>query len=183
MKRLVFILLMVLIPVIAMTEIIGVPFTAEEFDVDIIQYPHMLLIDNPSSVQLNTDYTFTNTRKNYQIRYSFFKQTEMNYQNIRIAYSAFILPIIFNVAGYEEVGMPNNFNDSDVKKEFNGDFGSTIVIKNPKSDYGKGYRYIMLSFYYKTNQGIVVQSILFNDLNFLQNKDLLEIFHSFKFHE
>jgi len=183
MKRLGFIFLMVLIPVIAMAEILRIPFKAEEFDVDILKYTHMLLIDNPSSKQLDTYYTFTNKRKNYQIRYTFFKQTEMNYQNIRMAYSFFILPIIINIAGYEEVGIPNNFNDDNVKNEFNGDFGNTITIKNPKSDFGKGYKYIMLNFYYKINQGIVVQSILFNDLSFLKSKDLLEIYHSFKFHE
>jgi len=183
MKRLGFIFLMGLIPVIVMAEIVGIPFTAEEFDVDILQHPNMLLIDNPPSVQLDTYYTFTNARKNYQIRYTFFKQTEMDYQDIRLAYIAFILPVILNVAGHEEVGAPNHFYDSDVKKEFNGDFGSTVTIKNPKSDFSKGYRYIMLNFYYKINQGIVVQSILFNDVSFLTSKDLLEIFHSFKFHE
>jgi hypothetical protein len=183
MKRFGFIFLMVLIPVIAMAEIVGIPFAAEEFDVDILQHPNMLLINNPHSKQLDTYYTFTNAKKNYQIRYTFFKQTEMDYQNIRMAYSVFILPIILNVAGYEEVGMPNDFYDNDVKKEFNGDFGSTISIKNPKSDFCKGYKYIMLNFYYKTNQGIVVQSILFNDVSFLKSKDLLEIFHSFRFHE
>jgi hypothetical protein len=182
MKKMLFVFLMVLTPVIAMTEITGIPFTQEEFDVDIFQYPHMLLIDNPSSEQLDTYYTFTNKSKNYQIRYTFFKQTEINYKDIRMAYSFFILPIIWNVAGYEEGGI-SNFNDSDVKNEFNGDFGSTVFIQNPKSDFSKGYKYIMLNFYYKTNQGIVVQSILFNDLKFLKEKYLLEIFHSFKFHE
>ena len=169
---------MVLIPVIAWTEIAGFPFIPEEFDVDIFQYPHMILIDNPISDQLDTYYTFTNAKSEYQIRYTFFKQTEKNYQNIRMAYGVFILPVIWNVAGFEETRIIN-FNDSDVKDEFNGDFGSTVFIQNPKSDFGKGYKYIMINFYYKINQGIIVQSLLFNDLNFVQNEYFLDIFHSF----
>ncbi|GMO24927.1 MAG: hypothetical protein Pg6A_12080 [Termitinemataceae bacterium] len=61
--------------------------------------------------------------------------------------------------------------------------GSTAFIKNPKSDFGDGFKYIMLNFFYKDKQGIVVQAILFNNLNFVQNKTFMEIFHSFKFHE
>ena len=106
----------------------------------------MILIDNPFSEQLDTYYTFTNAKANYQIRYTFFKQTEMDYQNIRMAYAFLILPVIWNVAGYEEEGI-SNFNDSDVKDEFNGDFGSTVFIQNPRSDFGKGYKYFMLNFY------------------------------------
>jgi hypothetical protein len=182
MKKLVFIFLMVLMPVIAKAEVVGIPFIPEEFDVDIFQYPHMILIDNPFSEQLDTYYTFTNKNLDYQIRYTFFKQTEMDYQNIRMAYGVCILSVIWNVAGYEEGGI-TNFNDNAVKDEFNGDFGSTVFIQYPKSDFGKGYKYIMLNFYYKINQGIVVQSILFNNLNFIHSENFLDIFHSFRFHE
>jgi hypothetical protein len=182
MKKMIFVFLMVLMPILARSEIASIPFTPEEFDVDIFQFPHMLLIDNPSSEQLDTYYTFTDDKSTYQIRYGFFKQTEMNYANIRVAFSFIVLPVIWNVAGYEEGGI-SNFNDNDVKAEFNGDFGCTVFIQNPQSDFGDGYKYIMLNFYYKLNQGIVVQSILFNDLNFIQNEYFMEIFHSFKFHE
>jgi hypothetical protein len=182
MKRSVFFVLLVFLPFIARTEIAEFSFVPEEFDVDILQYPHMLLIDNPLSEQLDSYYTFTDEDAAYQIRYSFFKQTNRDDPNIRTSYSIMILPIIWNVAGYEELRI-SNFNDSDVQKEFNGDFGSTVFIQNPKSDFGIDYKYIMLNFYYKRNQGIVVQSILVNDLNFMQNPTFLEIFHSFKFHE
>jgi hypothetical protein len=182
MKRMVFVFLMVLIPLVAKSEIAEIPFVPEEFDIDIFQFPHMLLIDNPSSEQLDTYYTFTDNISSYQIRYTFFKQTQIDYPNIQTAYSFFIFPIIWNVAGYEEERI-SNFNVNDVKNEFNGDFGSTVFIQNPKSDFGEDYKYILLNFYYKINQGIVVQSILFNDLNFLQNQYFMEIFHSFKFHE
>jgi hypothetical protein len=181
-KRSILFVLLILIPSIVKTEITHMPFVPGEFDVDIFQYPHMILIDNPKSEQLDSYYTFTDTDMSYQIRYTFFKQTEMDYKNIRAVYSLFILPIIWNVAGYEEIRV-TNFNDNDVKNEFNGDFGSTVFIQEPKSDFGEGFKYIALNFFYKTDQGIVVRSILFNDLNFIQNPYFMEIFHSFKFHE
>jgi hypothetical protein len=169
-------------PVMAKTETAGIPFVPEEFDVDIFQFPHMVLVDNPPSEQFDTYCTFTDNKSSYQIRYTFFKQTETDYSDIRGAYSSFILRIIRNAAGYEERGI-SNFDDSDVKNGCNGDFGSTVFIQNPKSDFGEGYKYIMMNFYFKLNQGIVVQSILFNNLNFIQNQYFPEIFHSFKFHE
>jgi len=182
MKKVVFFVVLILAPFIVIAEIGNIPFVPEEFDVDIFQYEHMLLIDNPKSEQLDVYYTFTDKEANYQIRYSFFKQTNKNDPNIRLAYEVMLFPVVFNVAGYEETGS-SNFNDNDVQAEFNGDFGSTVFIQNPKSDFGEGYKYIILNFYYKLNQGIVVQSILFNDLNFIQTRHFLDIYYSFKFHE
>jgi hypothetical protein len=165
-------------------EIMTVPFVPEEFDVDIYQYPHMVLIDNPHSEQLDTQYTFTDEESSYQLRYTFFRQTTKDDSNIKAAYAMCIMPIILNAAGSEEsIGQMSNFNDDDVKNEFNGDFGTSVVLRNPTSDFGEGYSLIMLSFFYKKNQGIVVHSLLFNDPAFVQSENFLEIYYSFKFHE
>ena len=183
MKKVAILPLMVFIGVVANAEIGSAPFAPEEFDVDIIQYPHMLQIENPQSEQLDTYYTFTNKEASYQIRYSFFKQTVKDYADIKTAFSMCILPIIWNIAGYETDKI-TNFNDSDVKDEFNGDFGATCSIVNSKSDYGDGYKYMVADFFYKNNQGIVIRTMLFNDLKFYRiDKTFLEIYHSFKFHE
>lgn len=182
MKKFTLFSVFLFVSILAMAEIADIPFVPEEFDVDILQYPHMLLIENPDSEQLDTYYTFTDKSSSYQVRYAFFKQTVPDRKDIRMVYAMCILPVIFNVAGYETDQMAN-FNDSDVKNEFNGDFGSTVFIMDPESDFGSGYKYIMMDFFYKKNQGIVVRSILFNDLNFLQNRYFMEIYHSFKFHE
>jgi len=183
MRKISILLLMAFIGVLANAEIMNTPFIPEEFDVDIIQYPHMLKIENPQSEQLDTYYAFTNKESSYQIRYSFFKQTVNDSPDIKTAFSMYILPIIWNIAGYE-IDKITNFNDNDVKNEFNGDFGLTCSIIDPKSDYGKGFKYMVADFFYKKNQGIVVRTILFNDLKFYQlNKTFLEIYHSFKFHE
>ena len=182
MKKFIIFLYIFLIAITVNAEIMDIPFTPEEFDVDIYEYPYMILIDNPVSEQLDTQYTFTDEESSYQIRYTFFKQTVEDYKDIRMAYSAFILAVIWNVAGYETDDILV-FNDNDVEEEFNGDFGCTVFIIDPKSDFGEGFKYIMLNSYYKNNQGIVVQSILFNDLNFPENENFMDIFHSFRFHE
>ena len=183
MKKIYSVFLILFIGILANAEIMEIPFIPEEFDVDIYQYPHMILIENPQSEQLDTVYTFSNEESSYEIRYTFFKQTISNYPNIKIAFVMCILPIFWNIAGYELDNI-SNFNDSDVKNEFNGDFGSTGFIVDPNSDFGKGYKFIMADFFYKENQGIVVRTILFNDLNFVQlNEKFLEIYHSFSFHE
>ena len=174
--------LFIVIGISANADILQSPFIPEEFDVDIFQFPHMKLIENPDSEQVDTHYTFTDEKSSYQLRYTFFKQTVKDYKNIKQAYIPCIFMVIWNAAGYEADDI-THFKDSDVKSEFNGDFGTTVFIMNPKSDFGEGFDYIMMNFFYKNNQGIVVQSILFNEPEFLMNKNFLEIFHSFKFHE
>jgi len=142
----------------------------------------MILIDNPESEQLDSRYTFTDNESNYQLRYSFFKQTVTDFKDVRMAFMVWTTVVLYNAAGYETESAVN-FNDSDVKDEFNGDFGCTKFVVDPRSDFGEGYKFIMINFYYKENQGIVVQSILFNDLDFVQNPNFDNIFHSFKFHK
>ena len=100
---------------------------------------------------------------------------------------------INNIAGYE---VPEKwikyYKDRDVKKEFNGDFGCTAFIKYPQSDYGNDYKYMIVEFFYKENQGVVMRTFLFNDLElmgvnkkgkFLPDSILLEHYHTFKFME
>ena len=180
MKRILLFISLLILPIIAKGEIGTIPFIPEEFEIEIYQYPHMVLIENPESQQLDTYFTFTNNEASYQIRYAFFKQTIMDDPNIKIPFLMMTLPITLNVAGYE-INNFSNFDDTDVKNEFNGDFGSTIFIQNPKSDFGLGYNYILMSFFYKNNQGFIVQSILSNDLEIFQSQNFMDIFHSFKF--
>ena len=170
------------LPIIVRAEIGGIPFVPEEFRVEIYQYPDMRLIDNPVSHQLDTYYAFTNSQNDYQLRYSFFKQTKKDDPNIKLSFSVMILPIIWNVAGRQEFGIID-FNDEEVRMALNGDFGKTILIQNPVSDFSKGYSYILMNFFYKNNQGFIVQSILVNDRSFLtfQNPTFSNIFHSFRF--
>jgi hypothetical protein len=161
------------------------PFSLNTFDIDIIQYPHMIQIENKQSVQIDTHYNFTDKDNTYELRYTLFSQIENNVQSIRDVFTVFSIMIIRNIAGYD-INLSNFvfFNDNDVKKEFNGDFGITGFIQNPASDYGNGYKYILLEIFCKNNTGIVVRTILSNDINRYLDMDSIEydeIYHSFKF--
>ena len=160
----------------------GFLFSPEPFDIEIIQHQHMLSIPNKEFSEIDVDYTFTDSKKTYQLRYSLFKQIENTDEDIMMPYSMFILPLMLNISGNESsIRSTQRFNDADVKNDFNGDFGTTVYIERPRSEFGGGYRYLILNFYCKKNQGIVVQSILFNNMNIMKNENFVEIFNSFKF--
>ena len=73
-----------------------------------------------------------------------------------------------NAVGYEvDLNSLGMYKDSDVQKEFNGDFGCFGFFKNPVSDFANGHKYIHVEFYYKRYQGMVMRSFLFDDLKFL----------------
>jgi hypothetical protein len=164
--------------------ILKVPFVPEEFDVDIYQYPYMIKIDNALSEQIDTYYDFTNSNNDYEIRYSFFREMFDVGDNIKTAFVTYMITIVNNVAGYQlNTKQISAYQDKDVKNEFNGDFGFTVFMIDPKSDFGKGYKYIMINFFYKKGQGMVTQSLLFNDRNIIEKSEFLEVFHSFRFHE
>jgi len=180
--RMLFIFILSFIPNIIIAQIGTIPFSIGDFEVDILQYSHMILVENPVSYHLDTHYTFTNNEANYQVRYTLFRQTNKDDPNIKIPFTIMITPIIWNIAG-RQVANIRNFDDIEVQLAFNGTFGSTILIDNPTSDFGAGYNYILLNFFYKNNQGFIVQSILSNDRNFFtfQNSIFSDIFHSFRF--
>jgi hypothetical protein len=162
----------------------GLPFSPGEFDVDIYQYPYMALIDNPPPGELDTVYAFAGGEKTFEIRYGFFTQTQKDYADIKRAFALCIIPVAFNAAGGEfDLSEIELFDDADVKEEFNGDMGATAFIQNPESGFGAGYAYMLINFFYKRNQGIVVQTILFNDIEFAGTDQFAEVLHSFKFHE
>ena len=163
----------------------SLPFSPGIFDIDIIQRPHMIKIENKQSVQIDTHYSFTDKNKTYELRYTLFKQTEKNVQNIGDVFTIFSIMTIRNIAGYEiDLSKFTFFNDNDVKEEFNSDFGIVGIIIDPMSDYGNGYKYVILEIFYKNNIGIVVRTIMSNDTGFFLDYESIrydEIYHSFKF--
>jgi hypothetical protein len=163
----------------------SMPFRVGIFDINIIQYSHMIKIENKQSVQIDTHYNFTDANKTYELRYTLFRQTENNVQNIRDAFTVFSIMTIRNIAGYEiDLSKFTFFNDNDVKNDFNGDFGIVGAIVDSVSDYGNGYKYILLEIFYKNDTGIVVRTIMSNDTGFFLNYESVkydEIYHSFKF--
>jgi len=153
-----------------------------EFDVDIIQYPHMILVDNPASDSFGTACIFADSGGNYEMRYSLFAQTEYDVENIRRSFALFIIPVINAAAGFEvDLNEVELYKEQAVADEFNGDIGVSVFIPDPPSEYGSGYRFMLLSFFCKINRGILMQAILFDDIEFAGTNEFLEISHSFSF--
>jgi len=153
-----------------------------DFDVDIIQYPHMILVDNPAFDSFGTACTFFDSGGNYELRYSLFAQTEYNTANIHRSFALFIIPVINSAAGFEvDLNEVELYDEQDIADEFNGDIGVSVFIQDPPSEYGSGYRFMLLSFFCKINQGILMQAILFDDIEFAGTSEFLEISHSFSF--
>jgi hypothetical protein len=73
------------------------------------------------------------------------------------------------------------YDEQDVADEFNGDIGVSVFIPVPPSRFGGGYEFMLLSFFCKINQGIVMQTILFDDIEFAGTSEFDEISHSFSF--
>jgi len=153
-----------------------------DFDVDIIQYPHMVLVDNPESDSFGTACIFLDSGGNYELRYSLFAQTEYNAANIHRSFALFVIPIIYSAAGFEvDLNEVELYDEQDVADAFNGDIGVSAFIQDPISEYASGYRYMLLSFFCKINQGILMQTILFDDIEFAGTNEFMEISHSFSF--
>jgi len=153
-----------------------------ELDVEIFQYPHMILMDTPASDSFGTACTFADSEGNYELRYGLFPQTEYNAANIHRSFALFIIPVINKAAGFEvDLNEVELYDEQDVADEFNGDIGVSVFIPSPPSRFGGGYEFMLLSFFCKINQGIVMQTILFDDIEFVGTDEFLEISHSFTF--
>jgi len=153
-----------------------------EFDVEVFQYPHMILIDTPASDSFGTACTFIDSSGNYELRYGLFAQTEYDVPNIRRSFALFIIPVINSAAGFEvDLNEVELYDEQDVADEFNGDIGVSVFIPAPPSRFGGGYEFMLLSFFCKINQGIVMQTILFDDIRFAGTSEFEEISHSFSF--
>jgi len=182
-KALSFFIIFLLIAVSPGIQAQDLPFAiGGEFDVDIIQYPHMILVDSPESDSFGTACTFVDSGGNYELRYGLFAQTEYNAANIHRSFALFVIPIINSAAGFEvDLYEVELYDEEDVADVFNGDIGVSTFIQDPLSEYGSGYRFMLLSFFCKINQGILMQTILFDDIEFVGTSEFLEISHSFSF--
>lgn len=160
------------------------PFSAEEFDVDIYQYPYMVLVENPAPAEVDTAYTFTDSNNTFELRYSFFTQTGGEAETLRRSFALFVIPLIHAAAGFEvDLNEIELYDSWDVAEEYNGDIGVSVFIPAPPSDYGAGYAFMLLSFFFKMEQGIVMQAVLFDDIEFAGTDEFAEVSHSFRFHE
>ncbi len=141
----------------------------KEFDV-IYLTEDMKVVDNIQNEDVNVTQTFSiNKNKiNAEVRYSLFTDIGEDDSDLQMQFSMLVFMCINNIAGFEVPGNAiSSFKNEDVKKEFNGDFGCTAFLQDPKSDYAKDYKYMMVEFFCKEKQGVVMRVFLFNDLAFI----------------
>ena len=146
--------------------------TESEKEFDVIYYltEDIKVIDNNQNEDVNVTQTFSITRNkiNAEVRYSLFTDKGEDDSDLQMQFAMLVFMCINNIAGFEVPGNSiSSFNNDDVKKEFNGDFGCTAFLQDPKSDYAKGYKYMMVEFFCKEKQGVVMRTFLFNDLGFI----------------
>ncbi len=146
--------------------------TESEKEFDVIYYltEDIKVIDNNQNEDVNVTQTFSITRNkiNAEVRYSLFTDIGEDDSDLQMQFAMLVFMCINNIAGFEVPGNSiSSFNNDDVKKEFNGDFGCTAFLQDPKSDYAKGYKYMMVEFFCKEKQGVVMRTFLFNDLGFI----------------
>jgi len=166
-----------------------------EFDVLYFVTPDMKVIEVQNTNDINTTQSFEILKNNLrgELRYSLFTDLGGESKVLKTQFAIWVFMCINNIAGFEVSGNSiSNFNDRDVKNEFNGDFGCTVFIQNPKSEYGEGFQFMMVEFFCRENYGIVMRSFLFNDIKFVgMNPDgsisntspLFSNYHTFKYME
>ena len=187
MKKLSAVILVFLLSVSAFAAFTGVLFGPDSFKIDIIKQKHMKTVakkDLPSGLKIA--YAFTNDRKTYQLWYSMFKQNDKNVTSdeLMLGYGMYALAYIMNMSAVDlNPDAIQRFDDKDVKTDFNGDFGATVLIEYPKKEYCKAFNYMLVNFFCKKGQGLVVQTILFSDVNIVSDNEFIDAFNSFKFKE
>lgn len=165
----------------------------DEFDVLYFQSPDMKPIASKENddVAITQSFLISKNGTQGELRYSLFTDLGGDPKALRTQFAVWVLMCTNNIAGYE---VPSDafskFDDADVKREFNGDFGCTAFIQDPVSEYGEGYKYMMIEFFYREKQGLVMRVFLFNDTAFIgmdadgnvsDSSPLFSNYHSFTF--
>lgn len=146
--------------------------TESEKEFDVIYYltEDMKVLETKQNEDVSVTQTFAISKNNIdaEVRYSLFTDVGEDDSDLKMQYVMQVFMCINNIAGFEVPGSAiSSFKDDDVKKEFNGDFGCTAFLQDPESDYAKGYKYMMVEFFCKAKQGIVMRTFLFNDMGFI----------------
>ena len=171
--------------------------TESEKEFDVIYYitDDMDILESSPNNDVNVTQAFSISRNGIsgEVRYSLFTDTGNDDSDLNLQFSMWVFMCLNNIAGFEvPFNAISSFNNSDVKNEFNGDFGCTVFLQDPQSDYADGFKYMMVEFFYKDRQGIVMRTFLFNDFDFIgidQNGQLspdsiwFANYHTFEFME
>ncbi len=144
--------------------------SVKEFDVMYYLTQDMQIADNPDNNDVGITQTFTINKKGIsgEVRYSLFTDCEKDDSDLSLQYAMMVYMCLNNIAGFE---VPSSyisvFRNEDVAAEFNGDFGCSVLLQDCISEYADGFKYMMVEFFYKYQQGLVMRTFLFNELDFL----------------
>lgn len=138
------------------------------------------------------DYAIKCQEKDFEVRYTVRPITQKVYANDtdkkkmednktfkNSSYKVILMAIISNVTGSGVGGKMQVFDESAVKKEFNADWGATTFVE-PKSDFGKGFKYCMIVAIHKMDIADAFYFFLSNSKeNLMENA--MPLFHSLQF--
>jgi len=135
------------------------------------------------------DFAIKHNKKKLEIRYALFSlkkrileyEKSKNNPNVVMTdpnkgYTAFTYASCLNISGGQPFKGIRAFKPADVKKEFNADWGATILIE-PKSDFGKGYKYILAVSLHKDSISDVFIFYLFDDIKKI-SPEMQKAFHA-----
>ncbi len=166
-------------------EIMKIPFHPEAFDVSIQRIRSLVEISPKVDGEVDCQRAFMNERFGFELRYSLFKQDDTELKNpddIKVAFALLSMILVTNASGREvSPDTMVSYKDSDVLADFNGTFGNNAFVRNPTSEFSSGYSFILMSSFYKYSQGVVFQSILFNNPELVNNAEFWKAFHTFRF--
>lgn len=158
-------------------------FVPGEINVEVTPPEFMIQIENSQTIQPAPNYTFTDKEGNFQLRYTFFKQTEKDVGDIRMLYLEFLYLLYSEIKGQDErYPWIYSWWESSVQEEHNGDFRhglwENIIYYN--SDFSDGFDMGGILFHYKYNEGIVMQTFLYRNRHFY-NETHNKIRRTFRF--
>ncbi len=127
------------------------------------------------------DYAYRDRDSRYEKRYIIFSQIEQSKEIYRQV-DLFSSEIVMNMA-VEKDAIKNvyHMNESDMKRKFNADYSITYFVSGGKSDFADEYKYMVVTFVYKKDLGIICQAILYSDPILLANHTIDSISDSFRF--
>ncbi|MBO6100581.1 MAG: hypothetical protein J6P07_04525 [Spirochaetaceae bacterium] len=158
--------------------------SAEEFDVTYFQHESMKISKLRRAGGIPVTQAFTVDNGLYEERFTLFKDTGSKDKSRKMEYAKVGLEYASKAAGRTLTAsdfVP--FKDADVEEEFGGDFGHTCFVVDPPSSYAKGYKYMLIEFFCKESQGIVMRTILTDDETVFTEpaENFIYTYHSFRF--
>jgi hypothetical protein len=121
------------------------------------------------------DYAIKSNVKNLEIRYRIWP-TDKDISH----FDAMVVTMALNISGGEMI-QTKHYGKADVKSEFGGDAGSTGMVRI-NSDFGKGYKFCMISAIHKNRIADMYTFYLFDDPNtVIEAISTDNIYHALRF--